>query len=120
MKGYRFWISYGEIELQQHDFRYSNSEISKVGGLSHINNDYNESYVDRIEYMVGNAIMTNQNVREEESSTCWELFCNMVQAAQQSLYDGCSTHSELSAAVRLLSIKSVSYTHLTLPTKRIV
>ena len=30
----------------------------------------------------------------------------MVQAAQQPLYDGCSTHSELSAAVRLLSIKS--------------
>ena len=30
----------------------------------------------------------------------------MVQAAQQPLYDGCSTYSELSAVVRLLSIKS--------------
>jgi len=30
----------------------------------------------------------------------------MVQAAQQPLYNGCSTHSEPSAAVRLLSIKS--------------
>jgi len=106
MKGYRFWISYGEIELQQHDFRYSNSEISKVGGLSHINNGYNEFYVDRIEYMIGDAINANQNVRDEESSTCREPFYNIVQAAQQSLYDGCSTHSELSTAVRLLSIKS--------------
>jgi len=56
--------------------------------------------------MVGDAIMANQNVREEESSTYQEPFHNMVQAAQQSLYDGYSTHSKLSAAVRLLNIKS--------------
>ena len=59
--------------------------------------------------MVDDAIMANQNVREEESSTYREPFYNMVQAAQQPLYDSCSTtttHSEVSAAVRLLSIKS--------------
>ena len=67
--------------------------------------------------MDDDTIIANQNVREEGSSTCREPFHNMIQAAQQSLYDGCSTHSELSAAVRVLT---VSYTHLTLPTKRIV
>jgi len=50
--------------------------------------------------------MANQNVRDEESSTYQEPFYNMVQGAQQPLYDSCSIHSELSAAVRLLSIKS--------------
>jgi len=106
VKGYWFWISHGEIESQQYNFGYSNSEIHKVGGSSHINNDYYESYVDRVADMVDDVIMANQNVREEESSTCREPFYNMVQAAQQPLCDGCSTHSELSAAVRLLSIKS--------------
>ena len=56
-----FWISHGEVEPQQYDFRYSNSKIPKARGSSHINNDCNESYVDRMEYMVGNAIMANQN-----------------------------------------------------------
>ena len=56
--------------------------------------------------MVGDAIMANQNVREEESSTYREPFYNIVQAAQQPLYDGCSIHSEFSAGVRLLSNKS--------------
>ena len=56
--------------------------------------------------MVGDAIMANQNLREDESSICPEPFYNMVHAAQQPLYDGCSTHSELSTVVRLLSIKS--------------
>ena len=59
-----------------------------------------------MEDVVDDAIIANQNVREKESSTCWEPFYNMVQTAQQPLYDGCSTHSELSATVRLLSIKS--------------
>jgi len=34
-----------------------------------------------------------------------EAFCNMLQLAQQPLYKGCSTHNELSAMMRLLSIK---------------
>jgi len=106
VQGYWFWISHGEIEPQQYDSGYSNSKIPEVGGSSHTNNDYFECYVDRMEDMVDDAIIANQNVREEGLSTCWEPFYNMVQAAQQSLYDGCSTHSELSAAVRLLSIKS--------------
>ena len=35
-----------------------------------------------------------------------EAFYNMLESAQQPLYDGCTTHSELSATMRLLSIKS--------------
>jgi len=35
-----------------------------------------------------------------------ETFYNMLESAQQPLYEGCSTHSELSTAMRLLSVKS--------------
>jgi len=56
--------------------------------------------------MVDDAMLANQNVRKEGSSTCREPFYNMVQPAQQPLYDNCSTHSELFTAVRLLNIKS--------------
>ena len=59
-----------------------------------------------MEEMVDDAVIANQNVREEGSSTGREPFYNMVQDAEQPLYDGCSTHSELSTAMRLLSIKS--------------
>ena len=70
VKGYWFWISHGEVEPQQYDFEYSKSEIPEARGSSHINDDYNESYVDRMKYMVGDAIMANQNLRDKESSTC--------------------------------------------------
>ena len=56
--------------------------------------------------MVGDAILANQNVRDVEPSTCEDPFYNMVQTAQQPLYDGCSTHNELSTIVQLLSIRS--------------
>ena len=64
VKGYWFWISHREIEPQQYNFGYSNCEIPEVGGSSHINNDYSEFYVDRMEDMVDDAIIANQNVRE--------------------------------------------------------
>ena len=99
VQGYWFWISHGEIEPQEYGSGYQNSEIPEVGGSSNFNNDYSESYIDRMEDMVDDAVIANQNVREEGSSTCREPFYNMVQAAQQPLYDGFSTHSELSAAV---------------------
>ena len=51
-------------------------------------------------------MLANENVMVQEGNSSQESFYNMVQTAQQSLYDGRSTHSELSTAVRLLSIKS--------------
>ena len=59
VKGYWFWISQGEVEPEQYDFGYSNSKIPNVGGSTHIHNYYNESYVDQMEDMVGDAIMAN-------------------------------------------------------------
>jgi len=99
-------ISHGEIKPQQYDFGYSNSEMAEAGGSSHTNYANNECYVDHMEYMIDDAVLANQNVRVQEESSCQELFYDVVQAAQQFLYNSCSIHSKLCAAVRLLSIKS--------------
>ena len=50
------------------------------------------------------AILAKQNIRNEEASICLEPLYNMVQATQQSLYDGYTTHNEV-YVVRLLSIE---------------
>ena len=42
--------------------------------------------------------LTGRNVKVE-------AFHNMLELAQQALYEACTTHSELFAAMRLLSIK---------------
>jgi len=80
--------------------------MAEAGGSSHTKYPHNECYVDHIEYMSGDSVLKNQNVRVQEGSNCQEPFYNMVQATQQSLYDVYSTHNERSTAVRLLSIKS--------------
>ena len=57
--------------------------MGEAGGLSHAHYALHECYIDHMEYMIGDAILTNQNVRVQEGSS-QEPFCNMVQAAQQS------------------------------------
>jgi len=80
--------------------------MGETGGSNHSNCAHNECYVDDMDSMIGDAMLANENVMVQEGSSSQEPFYNMVQATQQPLYDGCSTHSELSAVVRLLSIKS--------------
>jgi len=65
VKGYWYWITNGEVESQQYDFAYSTSEIPEPDSASHTNHDYNECDVDRMEYMISDAILANQNVRDE-------------------------------------------------------
>ena len=82
------------------------AEMREANGSSHTNYAHNECYVDHMEFMIGDAMLANENVMVQEGSSSQKPFYNMVQAAQQPLYDGCLTHSELSVAVWLLSIKS--------------
>jgi len=42
--------------------------MPKAGSSSHINHDYNESSIDRMKYMVGEAVTANQNVREKDQA----------------------------------------------------
>ena len=57
--------------------------MAETGSSSHTIHDYNERYIDRVEYMIGDAILANQNARDKEPRTWEVLFYNMVQATQQ-------------------------------------
>ena len=81
VKRYWYWKSHGEVEPEQYDFRYCTTEIDEASSSSHTNHDCNERYLDRMEYIVDNPILANQNVRNEELSTYEEPFYNMVQVA---------------------------------------
>ena len=70
VKGYLCWLSHKELQPEQYDFGYSTIEMTKAGGSSYTNYDHNECYVDCMECIVGDAILANQNVRDEESNTC--------------------------------------------------
>jgi len=57
----------------------------EVGRSSIINHDYNKPYINRMEYMVSDAMLANQNVRDKEPTTWQEPFYNMVQVTQITL-----------------------------------
>ena len=65
MQGYWFWTSHREIKPQEYSYGNQNNEIPEIGGSNHVNNDYSETYIDRMEDMVDDAIIGNQNVRQE-------------------------------------------------------
>ena len=56
--------------------------------------------------MVNDMMITNEVIINEQPNAEAQAFYNMLQAAQRPLWDGCSNQSELSNAVRLMSIKS--------------
>jgi len=70
VKAYWYWISHGEIESAQYNFGYSTSEMAEAGSSSDTNHDYNECYVNCMEYMISDAILENQNVSKEKPNTC--------------------------------------------------
>jgi len=76
VKGYWYWISHEEVESGQYDFGYSTNEMAETSGSSHTNHNYNEHYVDRMKYMIGDVILSNQNTRDEGSNTWEEPFYN--------------------------------------------
>jgi len=59
----------------------------------------------QMEAMLNDAFRYAENSPIMGRNVLVEVFYNMLQSAQQALYEGCTTHSELSAAMRLLSIK---------------
>jgi len=82
------WNDTGAVDSDQEEF--------KIGGYHHHHMDVMVN--DAIRYGESNVVDgPNENVAS---------FYNLLQANQQPLFEGCSNHSELSAAIRLLSIKS--------------
>ena len=98
-KGYTRWIWHGESARD----RPINSDDRKCDERERVNCSEDDKLEDMI-YDVENHFMDRPN-----------LIQRLKDDAEKFLYVGCSKFTTLSAVLR-----SVSYTHLTLPTKRIV
>ena len=101
------WTSHGEIEPTEYDnVRNSNAQnLYEHRVPSPVHFDDAESFVDRVEAIVNDVIITNEvNVNEQPNAKA-QAFYDMLQAAQRPLWDGCG-QTELSNAIRLMSIKS--------------
>jgi len=93
-------------------------EDTSSGGwneTSTVDNDYEEPDIGGYHHhhmyaMVSDALRYGKSNVVDGPNVNATSFYNLLQATQQPLYEGCSNYSELSAATRLLSIKSVHNT----------
>ena len=73
---------------------------------SPIDVDNTGPFVDNVEVMVNDVMITNEVSDNEQPNAEAQTFYNMLQAAQRPLWEGCCNQTELSNTVRLMSIKS--------------
>uniref|UniRef100_A0A7C9DL29 Transposase-associated domain-containing protein n=1 Tax=Opuntia streptacantha TaxID=393608 RepID=A0A7C9DL29_OPUST len=108
VQNYWVWTSHGEVEPSH----YGEGTSSNIG--VHFNmedpnfdDDDGSGYTHHhMETMVNDVFGWDNDTPVSGRNVQAENFYNMLESAQQPLFEGCSTHSELSAAMRLLSIKS--------------
>ena len=87
----------------------TSSESEVDVNIDPLNLDGNEVgwYIDhQMEIMLNDAFRYEENSPIMGRNVQTDAFYNMMQSAQQALYEGCTTHNELSAIMSLLSIKS--------------
>ena len=65
-----------------------------------------EPFVDNVEAMVNDVMITNEVGENEQPNVEAQAFYNMLHAAHRLLWDGCSNQTELLNAIKLMSIKS--------------
>ena len=123
---YQYWTEHGEIEPIMN---YGVDQIQFIGSstaqfsASSCGQLVNNEQTNRYKAMVFDAVSPNfediynsnmdayrnsdtPNYVEEPPNKESEKFYEMLHAAQQPLWPGCTNHSELSVAVRMMSIKS--------------
>ena len=99
MYGYWYWTSHGEVE--------PNVEVNMHHGSSSMDvehDDYNG--VDRLQTMVDDIMGVHQENEYEPPNPSAQRFYDKLNAAQRPLWPGCNNHTELSLALRMMSIKS--------------
>ena len=108
VQNYWFWTSHGEV--QPTHFGEGTSVDTEVHWNIQQNNVDNVDVVgynyQQMETMLGDAFRCDNETPVPGRNVQAETFYKMLESSQQPLFEGCSTHSELSAAMRLLSIKS--------------
>ena len=108
VQGYWTWTSHGEVYDAQPgestSFGGWNDTGTVLSDYEEPDNDgYNHHHMDTI---VNDALRSDESNVVQGPNVNAQSFYNLLQATQQPLYEVCSNHSELSAAMRLLSIKS--------------
>ncbi|PKU62039.1 hypothetical protein MA16_Dca012148 [Dendrobium catenatum] len=93
MPRYWYWTCHGEYE-PQFDYQCGPSTSSNVAETENIRPN--------LEELVHDAT----GIYEELPNTEAQNFYDLLHAAQQPIWKGCTTHSELSVAVKMLSIKA--------------
>ena len=101
MPNYYIWNSHGEIEIDYH------STIPPT--LDGQQENQPSQYVDMVLDIAGPSFRHNYNngVEEMPNPSAREFY-DILQAAQQPLWEGCKEVSKLSAALELLSIKATT------------
>ena len=117
MDNYYYWTCHGEQAPPINPFY--DAHTANVGGSSNVHsgetsgtsNMSNYDYVNRYQDMIydvtglGSTNFGEPNM-EETPNIDANRFYNMLNQVQEPLWSGCETHSELSAAVRMMSLKS--------------
>ena len=73
---------------------------------SPIDIDNTEPFVDNVEAMVNDVMITNEVSGNKQPNAEAQAFYNMLKAKQRPLWDGYNNQTELSNAAKLMSIKS--------------
>ena len=108
VKNYWFWTTHGEV-VPTHNGEATSSNIGVHLNIEDHTFDSTErgGYNDHhMKTMLSNIFRRDNDTPVSGRNVQAKTFYNMLESAQQSLYEGCTTHSKLSAAMRLLSIKS--------------
>ena len=116
MPNYYYWTSHGEVAPATNQFVYG-GETSVSGGMHGGQNTggfawNDDDHVRRYEAMVRDAGGVGSS-RSDEQQSIEEIpnleaarFYEMLNKAQEPLWDGCDTLTALSLAVQLMSLKS--------------
>ncbi|KAI0504324.1 hypothetical protein KFK09_015276 [Dendrobium nobile] len=98
LPNYWIWTSHGEYEPH----RDAHAGSSTAYETFH-ENQMSRPYEDLIFDVTGHNLRSNV---EEPPNAETQKFFELLHSAQKPIWEGCSTHSELSIAVRMLSIKT--------------
>ncbi|XP_016177767.1 uncharacterized protein LOC107620058 [Arachis ipaensis] len=104
MPRYWCWDSHGESPLH---LNVDQDNQEGTCSFSHANVPIKNSYESMVVDAVGSEFMSQfEEHMEEPPNTEAKIFYDLLQSAQRPLFEGCIDHSELSMAVKMLSIKA--------------
>jgi len=108
VRNYWFWASHGEVVPTHYGEGTSSDTGVHLNIVDHTfesaeGGGYNYHHM---ETRLSDVFRCDNDTPVSGCNVQAKAFYNMLESAKQPLYEGCTTHNELSTAMRLLSIKS--------------